>query len=109
MPRQYGRADQIAISMNNTVSTSTLSVSLCDSTDRSYDYYLAISSDTLVVVNKQIEQVECIIKGTDQQGLLSSCPDEDSFLEALHMVKHTILSGLNPIVVFNLSQITSRC
>jgi len=64
-----------------------------------YNYYLGVSSDTLLVLNKEVELVEEIIRGIDDKGLLMEACDEDCFLEAITTIKQLILSGENPLKV----------
>ena len=69
--------------------------------DERYKYFLAVSSDKLLVLQKKgetdYEQVEEIVEGIDCQGTLFSCPDEDVFLDAITVIKGILLSGRNPL------------
>ena len=70
--------------------------------DTAYKYFLAVSSDKLLVLQKMdnyndYELVEYIIEGKCNNGTLFSCPDEDSFLDAIIVIKDMILSGLDPL------------
>jgi hypothetical protein len=70
--------------------------------DVAYNYFLAVSSDKLLVLQRMdnyndYELVECIVDGKDNNGTLFSCPDEDSFLDAIVVIKDMLLSGLNPL------------
>jgi len=69
--------------------------------DLVYNYFLAVSSDKLLVLkrmdNYNYELVEYIIEGKDNNGTLFSCPDEDSFLDAIIVIKDLLLLGLNPL------------
>jgi hypothetical protein len=69
--------------------------------NQAYPYLLAVSSDKLIILEK-IENddymlVEAIVDGKDNDGTLFSCPDEDSFLDAIIVIKDMLLSGLNPL------------
>lgn len=70
--------------------------------DTAYKYFLAVSSDKLLVLQKMdnynnYELVEYIVEGKDNNGTLFSCPDEDSFLDAIIVIKNMLLSGINPL------------
>lgn len=70
--------------------------------DTAYKYFLAVSSDKLLVLQRldnydDYELVEYIVEGVDNNGTLFSCPDEDSFLDAIIVIKDMLLSGLNPL------------
>lgn len=70
--------------------------------DTAYKYFLAVSSDKLLVLQRldnydDYELVEYIVEGKDNNGTLFSCPDEDSFLDAIIVIKDMLLSGLNPL------------
>lgn len=69
--------------------------------DIAYNYFLAVSSDKLLVLQRMegndYELVEYIVEGKDNNGTLFSCPDEDSFLDAIVVIKNMLLSGLNPL------------
>jgi hypothetical protein len=71
--------------------------------DTAYEYYLAVSSDKLLVLKRKndtyndYELVEYIIEGKCNNGTLFSCPDEDTFLDAIIVIKDMILSGLDPL------------
>lgn len=77
--------------------THTNTLSLKGATEQEYDYYLAVSSDSLMVFSRNIELIEVIINGSDKSALLLGAPDEDCFLEAITVIKSTILSGKNPL------------
>lgn len=71
--------------------------------DTAYKYYLAVSSDKLLVLQRMndtyndYELVEYIVEGKCNNGTLSSCPDEDSLLDSIIVIKDLLLSGLNPL------------
>lgn len=69
-----------------------------------YKYFLGFSEDGLIViklVNGEYELVEMILSGTKSNGLVASCPDEDSFLDTIILIKGIILSGRNPLEVID--------
>lgn len=69
--------------------------------DNMYQYFLAVSSDKLLVLSKikdnDYKLVEEIVSGKDTNGTLCSCADEDSFLDAIIVIKDMLLRGLNPL------------
>jgi hypothetical protein len=66
-----------------------------------YPFYLAVSSDCLLVVNDKHELVEWVVKGKDTDAYLCSSPDEETFLENLLALKECILSGKDPFEEFD--------
>lgn len=71
--------------------------------DTAYKYYLAVSSDKLLVLQRMdnytdYELVEYIVEGKDNNGTLFSCPDEDSFLDAIIVIKDILLQSRNPLL-----------
>ena len=62
-----------------------------------YDYFLAITPDSLYVMGRQKEIVEPIIIGSDNKGYLVSADNEDAFLNAISIVKRAIQAGLDPV------------
>ena len=63
----------------------------------SYSLYIAISSDTLLIIDKQLNLVESIIHGDDVDGVYVSCDNQNDFLDAIILLKKIILSGNNPL------------
>ena len=72
----------------------------CKEETNSYDLYIAISSDTLLIIDKQLDLVESIIHGNDVDGLYCSFDDEDDFLDSIILFKKMILDGINPKTYF---------
>jgi hypothetical protein len=71
--------------------------------DTAYKYFLAVSSDKLLVLQRMAnyndyELVEYIVEGKCNNGTLFSCPDEDTFLDAIIVIKDIILRGGNPLL-----------
>lgn len=59
-----------------------------------YQYYLAISSDTLIVVDKvSRDLLEVIVQGSDNEAYLCSFGSEDEFLEAISYIKYVFKVG----------------
>lgn len=63
----------------------------------SFKDYIAISCDSLLVINKDLELVEWIIEGNSTDGVYMSADTEDDFLDAIVFFKNIILSGNNPL------------
>lgn len=62
----------------------------------SFKDYIVISSDNLLIINKELELVEWIIEGNDTDGIYMSAENEDDFLDAIIFFKNILLSGHNP-------------
>jgi hypothetical protein len=68
------------------------------SNDKSYEYLLAVSSDSLYVLSPDRSRIfETIVKGEDNNGYLVSADCENDFLDAIVIIKRDILSGLDPL------------
>ncbi len=68
-----------------------------------YDYMLAFSTDTLLVIDKaKMQPLEWIIEGQDDQGYVLQASDEDEFLDTIIAIKQAINTGGNPLHLFNL-------
>lgn len=67
-----------------------------EKTTDGYDCYICISSDSLLVLDKQLGLVEWIIQGQDNSAIYLSAESEDDFLDAISLFKKMILAGLNP-------------
>ena len=62
-----------------------------------YEYLLAVSTDTLVVINSKIEIEKVIIQGNDNDAYLCGCRDINHFLDALASLEELINNRINPI------------
>jgi hypothetical protein len=62
----------------------------------SFKDYIVISSDSLLIINKELELVEWIIEGNNTDGTYMSAETEDDFLDAIIFFKNILLSGDNP-------------
>jgi hypothetical protein len=62
----------------------------------SFKDYIVITSDNLLIINKELELVEWIIEGNDTDGIYMSAENEDDFLDAIIFFKNILLSGYNP-------------
>lgn len=66
-----------------------------------YEFLLAFSRDTLLVVDKKQEVViEWIISGKDNDGFVVQAPDQDSFLDAILTIKAAIEHQVHPLNCF---------
>jgi hypothetical protein len=68
----------------------------------SYEYFLAISTDTLVIIDRDGKVVKEVIKGNDDMGYLCMATNVDEFLDALMILKQTILEGCDPTELLNI-------
>ena len=64
-----------------------------------YEFLLGVSTDTLIVLNKDEKILERIIIGQDHMCFVCSCENEDNFLYCLHEIKKLILFGKNPLLL----------
>ena len=62
----------------------------------SFKDYIVISSDSLLIIDKELELVEWIIEGDNTDGIYMSADCEDDFLDAIIFFKDILLSGGNP-------------
>lgn len=81
--------------MNTLIDKLTLVSTYTD--NDSFKDYICISSDSLLIIDKELELVEWIIQGQDNNGVYMSTENEDDFLDAIIFIKNIILSGCNPL------------
>ena len=55
-----------------------------------YEYLLAVSTDTLAVINSKLELEKIIIKGNDNDALICACTDINHFLDCLTQLEEMI-------------------
>ena len=55
-----------------------------------YEYMLAVSTDTLAVINSKLELEKIIIQGNDNDAFLCACTDINHFLDCLTMLEDMI-------------------
>lgn len=61
-----------------------------------YEYLLAVSSDSLCVLDKKWEPVEWIIRQDDLRDVwVCEAPNEDSFLDCLREMQSLIFIGID--------------
>jgi len=63
----------------------------------SFKDYICISSDSLLIIDKELDLVEWIIQGHDNKAVYMSAENEDDFLDAIIVLKKHILCGNNPL------------
>lgn len=67
-----------------------------------FEYYLAVSSDILMVVEKESglwECVEIIVEGNDSDGTLLGFNTVNELLDAIIVIKNVLLAGMIPVFV----------
>ena len=62
-----------------------------------YEYLLAVSTDSLAVINSKMELEKFIIKGNDNNAFLCACTDINHFLDCLAILEEMILKGINAL------------
>ena len=55
-----------------------------------YEYMLAVSTDTLAVINSKLELEKIIIQGNDNDTFICACTDINHFLDCLTMLEDMI-------------------
>ena len=55
-----------------------------------YEYLLAVSTDTLAVINSKMELETFIIKGNDNDAFICTCTDINHFLNCLALLEDLI-------------------
>lgn len=85
------------MSKQNDMATKTKTFTKANIEADSFKDYISISSDSLLVINRDLELVEWIIQGHDNNGVYISADNEDEFLDAIIVLKNIILNGDNPL------------
>ena len=67
-----------------------------------YEYLLAVSTDSLAVVNSKLELEKFVIKGNDNDAFLCACTDINHFLDCLAIIEELILNKKNALSVLGL-------
>jgi len=65
--------------------------------DSSFIHYIVISSDCLLIIDRELQLVEWILEGNDTNGVYLQADDENEFLDAISLFKRMILNGENPV------------
>lgn len=55
-----------------------------------YEYLLAVSTDTLAVINSKMELETFIIKGNDNDAFVCACTDINHFLDCIALLEDLI-------------------
>lgn len=64
-----------------------------------FSYYLAVSSDSLYIIDPVTNKViEIIVDGKDNSALLCCSDDVDHFLDCISIIKEDILNHRNPLI-----------
>lgn len=67
-----------------------------------YEYLLAVSTDTLAVINSKMELETFIIKGNDNDAFVCTCTDINHFLDCLAIIEELIINKKNALSVLGL-------
>ena len=70
--------------------------------ENKYEYLIAVSTDTLAVVNSKIELEKIIIKGKDNDAFVCACDDINHFLDCLAILEELIINKKNALSVLGL-------
>ena len=70
--------------------------------ENKYEYLIAVSTDTLAVVNSKIELEKVIIQGKDNNAFLCTCTDINHFLDCLAILEELIINKKNTLSVLGL-------
>ena len=70
--------------------------------ENKYEYLIAVSTDTLAVVNSKIELEKVIIQGKDNKAFLYTCTDINHFLDCLAILEELIINKKNTLSVLGL-------
>ena len=62
-----------------------------------YEYFIAVSTDTLAVLNSKIELEKVIIQGKDNDAFICACTDINHFLDSLAILEEMIINRINPL------------
>ena len=58
--------------------------------ENKYEYLIAVSTDTLAVLNSKLELEKFVIKGNDNDAFLCACTDINHFLDCLTKLEDMI-------------------
>lgn len=67
-------------------------------TSSEYEYYLAVSSDGLYVIDKQNRLIQTIIEHKDKNAYVIACKDENHFLDTIDLLKEVIMDGYDALM-----------
>lgn len=67
-----------------------------------YEYLLAVSTDSLAVINSEMKLEKFVIKGNDNDAFLCACTDINHFLDCLTKLEELIINKKNALNVLGL-------
>jgi len=65
--------------------------------NNNFEYYLAVSSDTLVTMSKDLKPIEFLRRGTDDDGYLCGTNNLDDYLDGIFKITNSIDAKQNPL------------
>ena len=63
--------------------------------ENEYEYLIAVSTDSLAVLNSKIELEKFIIQGKDDNAFVCTCTDINHFLDCLAILEELIINKKN--------------
>lgn len=70
--------------------------------ENEYEYLIAVSTDSLAVINSKIELEKIIIQGKDNNAFVCACTDINHFLDCLAIIEELIINKKNALSVLGL-------
>ena len=70
--------------------------------ENEYEYLIAVSTDSLAVLNSKIELEKIIIQGKDNNAFVCTCTDINHFLDCLAIIEELIINKKNALSVLGL-------
>ena len=70
--------------------------------ENKYEYLLAVSTDSLAVVNSKLELEKIIIQGKDNNAFVCTCNDINHFLDCLAIIEELLINKKNALSVLGL-------
>ena len=65
--------------------------------ENKYEYLIAVSTDSLAVLNSKIKLEKIIIQGKDNDAFVYTCTDINHFLDCLAILEEMIIKGTNAL------------
>ena len=65
--------------------------------ENEYEYLIAVSTDSLAVLNSKLELEKIIIQGKDNNAFVCTCTDINHFLDSLAILEEMIINRSNPL------------
>ena len=63
--------------------------------ENEYEYLIAVSTDSLAVINSKLELEKFVIKGNDNDAFVCTCTDINHFLDCLAILEELITNKKN--------------